>query len=218
MAHAGFDCSGFPGVSTMAWLKKNTNLEWCGFYLGPAPSHRAVDWMEQRATLMGLGWGLAPIFVGQQTVGPGSHSVDASHGAMEADVAAELMHEAGFAQGAVVFLDLENGGPMPVSESGYVKAWVEGVAKGGFTPGVYVSHVLVGAVRAVAPAARIWTFRVPTVATTIFKGIEFPAPAPDQGAEGASLWQYRQNVQIQSPALRILVDLDSADSKNPSAP
>jgi len=46
--HPGFDVSAFPGVSKMAKLKQNTNLEWCGFYLAPAPSHANTGWMGQR--------------------------------------------------------------------------------------------------------------------------------------------------------------------------
>ncbi len=26
----------------MAWLRANTNLVWCGYYLGPAPSHAST--------------------------------------------------------------------------------------------------------------------------------------------------------------------------------
>ena len=64
MAHAGFDISGFPGTSKMATIKSTTNFEWCGFYLGPAPSHKNKGWMAHRADLVGQGWGLAPLYVG----------------------------------------------------------------------------------------------------------------------------------------------------------
>jgi len=35
----GFDCSGYPRDADMQAIKSNTNLTWCGFDLGPAPSH-----------------------------------------------------------------------------------------------------------------------------------------------------------------------------------
>jgi hypothetical protein len=40
------------GQITM-WLKNNTNLVWCGYYLGPTP-------MTNRAKLVANGWGISP--------------------------------------------------------------------------------------------------------------------------------------------------------------
>jgi len=77
---AGFDTAFYPGDSQMAWLKANTNLVWCGYYLAPAPSHRDTSWMGTRATLLAQGWGIAPVYLGQQTTGPGSHNVSPAQG------------------------------------------------------------------------------------------------------------------------------------------
>ena len=71
---AGFDRSDYPGDQVMSWLKANTNLVWCGYYLGPSPSHAGTTWMTRRAALAAAGWGVAPIYVGQQITGPGSHN------------------------------------------------------------------------------------------------------------------------------------------------
>ena len=38
---AGFDRSEYPGDAEMKWLKANTNLKWCGYYL--VPLHRDYD-------------------------------------------------------------------------------------------------------------------------------------------------------------------------------
>jgi hypothetical protein len=53
--YAGFDTSEFPGLDEMAWLKHNTNLTWCGLYLGPAPSHGSTSWMGRRTALQAAG-------------------------------------------------------------------------------------------------------------------------------------------------------------------
>ena len=82
---AGFDASGFPGLSEMEWLKANTNLAWCGFYLALAPSHPDAGWMPHRAELAAQGWGFAPVFVGQQVTGPGSRHTTAGQGIIDAD-------------------------------------------------------------------------------------------------------------------------------------
>jgi len=66
-SHAGFDTSIYPGDATMsAWRYPSSPYEWVGYYL-EAPCHRDPSWMGKRATLTALGWGLAVLFVGQQT-------------------------------------------------------------------------------------------------------------------------------------------------------
>jgi hypothetical protein len=66
-SHAGFDTSIYPGdAAMMAWLKPGSPYEWVGYYLA-APCHRDASWMGKRSTLMSMGWGLAVLYVGQQT-------------------------------------------------------------------------------------------------------------------------------------------------------
>jgi len=65
--HPGFDTSIYPGDAAMtAWLKPGSPYEWVGYYL-QAPCHRDPSWMGKRATLTSIGWGLAVLYVGQQT-------------------------------------------------------------------------------------------------------------------------------------------------------
>ena len=65
--HPGFDTSIYPGDAAMsAWLRPASPYEWVGYYL-QAPCHRDASWMGKRAALASMGWGLAVIFVGQQT-------------------------------------------------------------------------------------------------------------------------------------------------------
>jgi len=54
---AGFDRSQYPGDVVMECLRTNANLVWCGYYLGPSPSHGGTSWMDTRATLASTGWG-----------------------------------------------------------------------------------------------------------------------------------------------------------------
>ena len=65
--HPGFDTSIYPGDATMsAWVKPASPYEWVGYYL-QAPCHRDPSWMGKRAILTTMGWGLAVLYVGQQT-------------------------------------------------------------------------------------------------------------------------------------------------------
>src|ERR1700692_1712966 len=105
----GFDCLAYPGIDEMTWLKANTNLGWCGFYLAPAPSHSDSSWRGSRSDLVALGWGILPIYVGQQTTGPGSHNVSGAQGTLDGGDAAALAAAAGFPNGAFLYLDIEDG-------------------------------------------------------------------------------------------------------------
>jgi Domain of unknown function (DUF1906) len=141
-AFAGFDSSAYPGDVIMKWLRANTNLVWCGYYFGKTPSHTGTGWMGKRAVLQGLNWGIAPLCVGQELIGPGSHHTTGIQGASDGKDAANFMTSEGFAPGSVVYLDLENGLPFPDAQKDYVKNWCSTVQQAGLTPGVYCSHTL----------------------------------------------------------------------------
>ncbi|MBA3342606.1 MAG: DUF1906 domain-containing protein [Gemmatimonadaceae bacterium] len=66
-SYPGFDTSIYPGDAAMrAWLNPGSPYEWVGYYL-PAPCHRDITWSGKRPALTAMGWGLAVIYVGQQT-------------------------------------------------------------------------------------------------------------------------------------------------------
>ena len=191
--HAGFDTDQFPGLPVMAALKAQTNLEWCGFYLGPTPSHRVAGWMPHRAALVAQGWGLAPVYLGQETTGPGSHNVTTMQAALDGINACDLMHQAGFPNGSCVYLDLENGPPLTSALAAYVRA-------------------------ALPSSVRIWAFQVATLERTT---AQTPFPTPDLvgcGYPAATAWQRAQNVAISVAGHALVVDLDVAGLPDPSAP
>ncbi|AIR69087.1 glycoside hydrolase domain-containing protein [Dickeya fangzhongdai] len=216
---AGFDSSTFPGNELMGWFQENTNLTWCGYYLAAAPSHEDTSWMGQRANLQSDGWGLAPIYVGQQVTGPGSHEVTTSQGSEDGQHTVQLMNSEGFPANSWVYLDLENGPPYPTAQSGYVQAWASAVQAGGYLAGIYCSHDLAAAVQQQLPASRIWAFRVNTTEQEPFPGTDFPTVAPDEcGYPEATMWQLRQNCVVTAgdDACSLTVDLSSSTVKDPS--
>jgi hypothetical protein len=218
----GFDTSEFPGIAEMAWLKANTNLQWCGYYLGPAPSHTSTSWMGQRATLQSSGWGVAPVYVGQQIGGPGRHNVSAAQGAVDGQDAVRLLLADQFTAGTCVYLDLEDGPPFMAPRTAYVAAWVTAVAAAGFQAGVYCSHSFAADVHTLCPSARLWVFKVDTTQEHPFPGVNFPDLHPaGSGYPGAFVWQLGQNCRLNLPgaALRSpLVDLDSSMTADPGTP
>ena len=219
--YAGFDRSAYPGDGVMDWLSQNTNLVWCGYYLAPAPSHADTSWMGKLELLQESSWGFAPVFVGQQVTGPGSHNVTAAAGTADGKSAASLMSSEGFDAGSCVFLDLENGPPLEQPQQDYVAAWSHAVEAAGFLPGIYCSHLLALAVHTLLPRARIWAFKIDTI-----QSHPVPNPYPDPnpslcGYIGASAWQLGQNCQIRvgpAPFTNLTVDLSSSISSDPSAP
>jgi hypothetical protein len=215
MAYAGFDRADCPEISFMAKLKAETNLAWCGFYL-PAPSQAGTTWKGKRAALVAQGWGLAPVYVGQQVTGPGSHLVTAEQGTLDGAHAAQAMAAEGFPQKSWVYLDLENGPPLPYEQRDYVGAWVDAVEVNGYCAGVYCSFMLAANIASLRPSARIWAFHVRTTSAHVVGGTTFASPDPaTSGFAGASIWQLDDEARIMGG---LAVDLDSAAMRDPSAP
>ena len=67
----GFDTHDYPGDEKMhAWRNApNAPYSWVGYYLPNAPCHKGTSWNGKRQTLQTMGWGLAIVYVGQQTWG-----------------------------------------------------------------------------------------------------------------------------------------------------
>lgn len=66
--HLGFDTNIYPGDKAMDAWKQSGEYEWVGYYL-KAPCHSDNSWSGTRERLVNQGWGLAVIYVGQQTWG-----------------------------------------------------------------------------------------------------------------------------------------------------
>jgi hypothetical protein len=64
--HLGFDTNLYPGDKAMDAWKHSGDYEWVGYYL-KAPCHSDNSWSGTRERLVNQGWGLAVIYVGQQT-------------------------------------------------------------------------------------------------------------------------------------------------------
>jgi hypothetical protein len=67
--HLGFDTSKYPGDDAMQAWRDDGSYEWVGYYLPSAPCHRDASWSGKREQLTQMGWGLAVVYVGQQTWG-----------------------------------------------------------------------------------------------------------------------------------------------------
>jgi glycoside hydrolase-like protein len=231
---AGFDRLDYPGDSLMKTLFDKTNLCWCGFYLAPAPSQgKGTSWMSKKSYLQQMGWGMAPIYVGQQTVGAGSHNVTAAQGKIDAQGAAKLAAAAGFDTGSIVFLDIESGPPATPATLAYYDAWASELEDHtNYSPGVYCSFS--GVAQSLYNLNRkpvFWVFSVNQYTCGPAKGgyqsvnktSPFPTPDPAQsGVSFAKLWQYVQapsGCGINAGGHSVpSVDFDSSTVQDPSNP
>jgi hypothetical protein len=156
--YVGFDTHTYPGTTTMKTWKNTPGspYSWVGYYL-PSPCHDDKSWVGKRDTLAAMGWGMAVVYVGQQTWGKKPRAltaaraaalrakspcsadlVSAAEGTMNADDATAKTKAEGFAAGSVVFLDLERMENIPDAMRDYYKAWTSRMlANGTFTPGYY---------------------------------------------------------------------------------
>ena len=68
-SYLGFDTGRYPGDAAMrAWRSGDSPYSWSGYYL-KSPCHQDAGWMGKRETLERMGYGLAVLYVGQQTWG-----------------------------------------------------------------------------------------------------------------------------------------------------
>ena len=157
--HLGFDTHSYPGDRAMQRWKQSSPYEWVGYYLPAAPCHESTSWAGKRERLEEMGWGLAVIYVGQQTwdgvaappvskaqqklatEGRACHKafVTADRGAAEAEDAIATTETEGFARGTVIFLDIEYMDRTRPQMLAYARAWVrEVLADGRYRAGIYV--------------------------------------------------------------------------------
>jgi len=214
----GFDRSEYPGDVAMGFLRRKADVAWTGFYLAPAPSHADVGWMQKRSFLVGLGFGFAPIYVGQQQSAPGSQTLTGAQGKLDGADAARLALQAGFSQLSVLYLDIETGPPAKPAFFDYYKAWVQAVVDNGFSPGVYCSHRLASQFIAADDRAVPWVFQLKSSTPQTFVP-PLPTPDPSQSSfSGAKVLQYAQNGKVTLGSTTLTpVDLDTALIADPSA-
>jgi hypothetical protein len=156
--YVGFDTHTYPGTRVMKTWKDTPGspYSWVGYYL-PSPCHDDKSWTGKRDTLAAMGWGVAIVYVGEQTWGKiprtlslaqrdvqrkksdcSTDLISAEEGTLNADEATERTKAEGFAPGSVVFLDLERMETIPPAMRAYYRAWAARMLKNGvYVPGFY---------------------------------------------------------------------------------
>ena len=237
--HVGFDTHTYPGTRIMKVWKETPGspYKWVGFYL-PSPCHADKSWSGKRDTLEAMGWGMAVVYVGQQTWGrkPRNLSaaqlaalrrhndcsadfVSAAEGRANADDATTRIAAEHFAEGAVVFLDLERMETIPPAMRDYYKAWVARMLElGKYRPGIYAHQHNAGQIFSDVDSVFKAAGKTETPRFWIAGGKDFhEGRAPqDVGFAFAGVWQGVIDVARSVAQIKLPVDVNVAAWASPS--
>ena len=238
----GFDTHDYPGDAKMrAWRNApNAPYSWVGYYLPATPCHKATSWSGKRATLVSMGWGLAVVYVGQQTWGRKPRAISAaleqrlrkrgttcnadflgaSQGTDDGVDAIRKAQSEGFEQGSVIFLDIERMETVPARMRDYYKAWVATVLTSGrYRPGIYAhSHnaqTIYSDVKGMFDAAGVKEEpRFWIASARDFSPEKMPQ---DVGHDFAGVWQGAIDVVRRVANVALPIDINVSNWPSPSA-
>jgi hypothetical protein len=240
--HLGFDTHTYPGDRTMhAWKNApGAPYKWVGYYL-PSPCHKDASWTGKRQTLTDIGWGLAAVYVGQQSWGRTPRPMTASklarltrsgttcdsdflgadRGTADAADAIAVTAREGFAPRSVVFLDIERMERMPQAMREYYRAWSRRLLQDGrYLPGVYVhawnAQVVHDDLKAEFAAAGVK--EEPRIWVATGRGFEEGKAPQDVGFAFAGVWQGMIDVARAVADIRLPVDVNVSSWTSPSEP
>jgi hypothetical protein len=237
--YVGFDTHTYPGTATMRTWKHTPGspYSWVGFYL-PSPCHEDASWSGKSDTLRAMGWGMAVVYVGQQTWGKNPRAlspakrealrkrsscatnlVSASEGTRDADDAVARASNEGFPSGSVIFLDLERMERVPPAMRDYYRSWAARMlANGTYQPGIYAhqhnAQLIFDDVRAVFAAAGDTT--PPRMWIAGGKGFDEGRAPQDVGFAFAGVWQGVIDVARSVARVELPVDINVASWASPS--
>ena len=240
--HLGFDTHTYPGDTTMrAWKRaKNAPYRWVGYYL-VSPCHKDDSWSGKRQTLTDMGWGLAAVYVGQQTWGRSpkpltpvrqaqlekskavcnADFLSAARGAADGRDAIEKTTAEGFVPRSVVFLDIERMERMPQAMRAYHRAWARTLLQDGrYLPGVYVHAHNAQAVhddlKAEFLAAGVKD--APRIWVATGRGFDESKAPHEVGFTFAGMWQGMIDVARAVADIKLPVDVNVSSWISPSDP
>lgn len=238
----GFDTHTFPGETTMrAW--KNTPgapYSWVGYYL-PSPCHKDASWVGKRELLTSMGWGLAVVYVGQQSWGrkpqPLSSARIASlvksgavcnanllgvdRGTADGADAITIATREGFAPRSVIFLDIERMETMPDAMRLYYRAWAKALLTDAhYRPGVYVhahnAQAVYDDLKLEFAAAHVTD--EPRIWVASGRGFDEGKAPQDVGFAFAGVWQGMLDVARAVADIKLPVDVNVSAWTSPSEP
>lgn len=203
-AYLGFDLNVFPSAAALSVLRRT--FAFSGYWLSPPPGEKNNTWTGKRELLRTKGFGFLLLYRGPESRELKGETSGVAKGTQDARNASSAAKSEGFDSQSVIFLDIEEGGRLPLAYHIYLRAWTSELARAGYRSGAYCSGIPVsdgpGAsittaddIRAHAPSQDFVFF--------IFNDVCPPAPGcafpqiPPLAASGgipyAAVWQYAQS-------------------------
>jgi hypothetical protein len=240
-SYPGFDIGVYPGTPALqAWKYPASPFRWVGYYL-PAPCHRDTTWAAKYTTASGMGWGVVPIYVGQQDwanipadraplgaqpnrsvesqVTCSASLLSPGQGSAEAADAVGRLRADGFPDGSTVFLDIEHVTTVSQPLLDYYRAWVAGVLSDGhFMPGVYASKSNAPTFHALSFTDSHGASYTPPFWIAASGGMTLTSRPSDVGLAFAQIWQGMFDIAQQFNGVTLRVDVDVAAKASPGAP
>ena len=139
--YLGFDRNDYPGDAVMTQLRQQ--FSFTGYWLTPPPEEKGNSWTGKRKVLEAQGYGFLLLARGRAPNKIRNATAARQIGTTDAREAARRAKTEGFAAGAIIFLDVEDGGRLPAPYHDYLRAWADELAKQGYHPGVYCSGIAV---------------------------------------------------------------------------
>ncbi len=238
----GFDTHTYPGDKTMRTWKEapGAPYSWVGYYL-PSPCHKDPSWVGKRQPLTDMGWGLAVVYVGQQTWGRQPRKLTSARiaqllrsgttcnadllgterGAADGADAIAVTAREGFAPRSIVFLDIERMERMPQAMRDYYRAWARALlADGRYRPGVYVhkhnAQAVYDDLKLEFAAANV--NEEPRMWVASGRGFDEGKAPQDVGFAFAGVWQGMIDVARAVADIKLPVDVNVSSWDNPSEP
>ena len=137
----GFDRNEYPGDAALPLLRKS--FSFASYWLSSPPGEKTNSWIGKRSAMQAQGFGFLLLYQGR-TSGQLPYTKDSIEaGLADAQAAAAAARREGFAEGSVIFLDVEEGGRFFDSYHAYLRSWAESLTKEKFRPGIYCSGIVV---------------------------------------------------------------------------
>jgi hypothetical protein len=204
ISYLGFDRNIYPGDSSLPILRKN--FAFTSYWLSLPPGEKVNTWKGKRELLLSHGFGFLILYRGPESRELKSEAAARRMGFQDAKNAAAAAKSEGFASGAIIFLDIEEGGRLPANYHAYLAAWSEELTRVGYHPGVYCSGMPVQEGLGVTITTaddmrndaashdiRIWAYNDLCPPSP---GCAFPQEPPPPSSSGiayADVWQFAQS-------------------------
>jgi hypothetical protein len=197
----GFDRNDYPGAAGMRELRKE--FAFAGYWLTPPSGTTTNSWAGKRREMEAQGYGFLLLARGRAVGAVRTAASAKQRGIVDAQEAARRAKAEGFGVGAIIFLDVEDGGRLPATYHAYLRAWTDELMKLGFRPGVYCSGIAVdeGGGATIVTADDIRANEAPRVfAYWVFNDACPPSPGcvsvsnpplpSASGVKDAAVWQF----------------------------